>query len=265
MNPISIFDRYFSVELAVSEAQREQVYALRYRVYCKEFGFLPESLPALHDAETDVGHVEHDEFDDRSYHVLVKHRQSGLPAACVRLVTTAQSMYEDPLPLEYHCLEALSVEALDMLNQHRETVGEISRLAVDPLFRRPRADLYRELGYEVEQEFSVQERKVFPFIGVAALMGAAVVATITDRTTVFAMMDAALWRRLKGPGFHFQRIGKSVDYHGRRAPYRLTAEAYLAHIPENLRAYYRLLSDRFVSEYGESLGVCGFGKQKAVV
>ena len=33
------FERYFKVELAISEAQKNLVYGIRYRVYCEEFKY----------------------------------------------------------------------------------------------------------------------------------------------------------------------------------------------------------------------------------
>ena len=92
----SNFQNYFSVEIAKTEEQKSQVYSIRYQVYCDEFGY--ESVDAFPDQE------EKDEYDDFSLHCLIRHKKSGLPAACVRLVPAFDNKNRlIPLPLELHC------------------------------------------------------------------------------------------------------------------------------------------------------------------
>jgi N-acyl-L-homoserine lactone synthetase len=56
------FQRYFSVKLATTPQQMDQVFALRYRVFCEELQLEP--------AELFPGHRESDAFDGHSRHCL---------------------------------------------------------------------------------------------------------------------------------------------------------------------------------------------------
>ena len=92
------FENYFSVDFAVTPEQKRKVFSIRYRVYCDEFQYeSPENFPDKQ---------EFDEFDDHSLHCLITHKQSEIPAGCVRLVPTTGSKSDNLLPFEKHCAES---------------------------------------------------------------------------------------------------------------------------------------------------------------
>jgi len=217
------FHQYFTVSLAETPEERFKAYQLRFRVYCEEFGYLdPRNRP---DSEY-KSRIEVDEFDDRSLHCVVTHRPTGQVAGCARVVTTRENLHEDPLPLEKFCLPALSLGSMGPLSQ-REEVGEISRLAVDPQFR-------RLMGENGEQYGTVspvvpaheQEVKYFSIIAMAALMGATASLEMLGLTEMFAMMNPALPRLISRTGLMFERAGQVTEYHGKRAPYQMSVEAF---------------------------------------
>ena len=119
------FLRYFNVAYAASDEAKRAVYAIRYSVYCDEFGYEPKE--AFPDRE------EKDEFDLHSHHALIIHKSSGTPAGCVRLVKPPG---EGMLPFEQFCSQSLDHKAIEELAIPRGSVCEISRLAVDGAFRR---------------------------------------------------------------------------------------------------------------------------------
>ena len=59
------FLSYFDINLAATEAQKKEVYGIRYSVYCDEFGYEPAHLFPEHE--------EKDLFDNTSLHALVTH------------------------------------------------------------------------------------------------------------------------------------------------------------------------------------------------
>ncbi len=119
------FLNYFDIELVATQSERDRIGRLRYRVYCEEFGYEP--------AEKFPDGRETDRFDDHSLHCIITHRRSGETAGCVRLICATDKHI---LPLEAYCLPHVYVDYLDPLAQQRNRVCEVSRLAVDPAFRR---------------------------------------------------------------------------------------------------------------------------------
>ena len=223
------FLRYFDVSLATTEEQRQATYHIRYRVYCQEFGYEP--------AERFPDNQEKDEYDDHALACLITHRSSNMPAGCVRLVPALDS---EPLPLEKYCRQALDKNFLENQRLERNTLCEISRLAVDGAFRRRAGEAATRFGEVEALGCSEQEVRTFPLIAVAAFLASTALTEVSGRTNVLAMMEPFLPRLLKRSGIVFQRAGKNIEYHGQRAPFFITTQ----HALENMRPDLRQLYDR---------------------
>jgi N-acyl amino acid synthase of PEP-CTERM/exosortase system len=235
------FHRYFSVDLATTPEQIRSVFHVRYRVYCEELKLEPmDNFP---------DQMEFDEFDDQSQHCLITHRRTGLPAGCVRLITTSGDMYADPLPLERYCLDSLSAESAARLSQNRETVCEISRLAVDVSFRRRLGESSNKLGKTGAMDFCHQELRAFSLIAVAGFMACTALSELTGCVNMFAMMDPLLPKLLRRSGILFEKAGESIDYHGLRAPYFITTQTIHDHMRLELKDFYYDIFQGFEAEY----------------
>jgi len=223
------FRKYFFVELAHTPEMKQKVYNIRYHVYCKEFEYEPiECCP---------DEMEKDEFDDVSLHCLITHKATAIPAACVRLVPTGLQGQNLQLPFEKYCAESLDVELIKQLGLERHKECEISRLAVDGVFRKRSGEALTRFG-DVNLKFSKEEERTFLLIAVAAFLAATALTELSGRTNVFAMMEPFLPRLLKRSGIIFQRVGKDIDYHGIRAPYFITTQSALDNMrPELLELY----------------------------
>lgn len=230
------FERYFSVELAETQAQKNLAFGIRYRVYCQEF----------HYEKPNKEELEYDEFDERSKHCLIIHQDSGLPAGCVRLVPTFDNRKKDPLPFEKHCLNSLDESFIEQLALDRQHVCEISRLAVDAIFRRRPGEHSTRFGEPSSLDFSRQEQRTFSLIAVACFLAATVLTETTERTSVFAMMEPFLPRLMNRSGIMFQRAGQDIDYHGTRAPYFITTESALTHMHPDLKELYQWIRTSIV-------------------
>jgi len=228
---VESFSRYFSVELATSEAQKQEVYGVRYRVYCEEFKY--EAVDLFPDK------LEVDEYDEYSRHCLIKHRETGRPAGCVRLVPALDSRDKAPMPLEKYCGSSLDQALIDSLKLERQTLCEISRLAVDGAFRRRTGETLTRFGEITGLHFSPQEQRTFSLIAVACFLAATVLTEIDKRTNVFAMMEPFLPRMMHRSGIDFHRVGKDIDYHGIRAPYFITTQSALDNMHPDLLELYQ--------------------------
>lgn len=223
------FHRYFAVELALSAKQKRDVFRTRYRVYCEEFCYEP--------AERFPDHQERDEFDDVSLHCLIRHRATGMPAGCVRMVPGSIEHTHHLLPMEKYCARSLDPDFRAALRHNRESVAEISRLAVDSTFRRRHNESADRFGVG-ELVFAVEEQRVFPLIGISAFLAAAALCIINDRHRGVAMMEPFLPKLMRKSGIIFTKVGQDMDYHGVRAPYFITSDAALANIRPELRQLY---------------------------
>jgi len=224
------FRKYFSIEVADSSAMKQKIYHIRYRVYCKEFEY--EAVENCPDE------METDEYDDQSLHCLITHKNSQIPAACVRLVPASIQGHDVSLPFEKYCGKSIDHHFIEQLALDRNTECEISRLAVDGIFRKRSGEEVTRFG-ALNTEFSTEERRTFLMIAVAAFLGATVLTELSGRTNVFAMMEPFLPRLLKRSGIIFQRAGEDIDYHGVRAPYFITTQSALKTMRPDLLELYR--------------------------
>lgn len=223
-----LFHRYFQVILADSPALREEVYRIRYEVYCKEFKF--------ERAEDFTDELEHDEFDaQRSHHCLLLHRESGLFAGCVRLVVNNPANLDDLLPFEEGCKTSLNNPDITPILAHRSKIGEISRLAVPATFRRRRGDPGSPIGELAPPNFSQNERRCFPHIPMGLYLAAAAIGLKKNLDGVFAVMELRLVRHLRRFGIVFEQAGDVIDYHGERAVFYIDRAGLFKHLQPEIK------------------------------
>ncbi len=237
------FENYFSVDFAVTPEQQRKIFSIRYRVYCDEFKYQP--------SENYPDKLEIDEFDNHSLHCLITHRKSDIPAGCVRLVPTTGINSSSQLPFEKHCAESLDTDFIKELHLERQTVCEISRLAVDGIFRRRTGETLTRFGDVLN--FTDQEQRTFSLIAVAGFLASTALTELSGRTNVFAMMEPFLPRLLKRSGILFQRAGSNIDYHGIRAPYFIKTQSALDNMDPDLKTLYLWLKDQVEVAYRASL------------
>jgi len=228
------FTRYFDLSLALSRKQRAIVYQIRYGVYCEEFGYEP--------AEDFDDNQEMDEFDSQSVHCLATHRASGLPAGCVRLVMVKGN---DKTPMEKHAGNKLDKAFIAQFDNQRHTLCEISRLAVSAAFRRRRGESQSRRSDSDHLSPDKHERRTFPLISLALILGAGVVADILERKNCFSIMEPALPIVLRRAGMNFRRVSKNFDFRGVRAAYYGNIDELIGNAPTELREYFSVLHQQF--------------------
>lgn len=228
------YTKYFKVELAQTTEQRREVYGIRYRVYAEEFGF--------EKAEEFPDKLEFDEFDAHSIHCLITHIPSGKPAGCVRMVPTFSSEVRDPLPLEKFCSDSLDSDFIKAMNLPRESMCEISRLAVDGLFRKRPGERKSRMGSLDFSASSEEERRTFPLIAVSAFLACIAITKKVHRPNAFMMTEPFLPRLLARAGILVEKAGREMDYHGIRAPYFITQPQAEAGLRADLKELYQALA-----------------------
>ncbi|NIB43155.1 PEP-CTERM/exosortase system-associated acyltransferase [Pseudomaricurvus alkylphenolicus] len=227
--------KYFDITIAQSEEELKEVYGIRYRVYAEEFGFeRPEEFPDK---------IERDEFDDGSVHSLITHKPTGKPAGCVRMVPTRDTKDKDPLPLEKYCDHCLDHDYLRSLEMPRQTMCEISRLAVDGEFRKRPGESMSRVG--AVDDASEEEYRTFPLIAVSAFLAAIAMSNAAGRGNMLMMTEPFLPKLMSRSGIIVERAGQDMDYHGIRAPYYLCGERAAQGIKSNIQDLYSHIYNTF--------------------
>lgn len=227
------FREQFAFQLAQDEADRRRIYRLRYDIYCEELGYERPADPAHH--------LEYDAYDAHSIQCLIRHRDSGLSAGCVRLVLpdACAGQAHRRLPLEAHCGDSLNHERLHPARLDPDAVCEISRLAISPLFRKRSTDDEIEGIVRRRHAFTDAERETFPLIVVGLFLATYALLGLSHRPHAFAMMDPRLPRLLRMSGFHFTKVGATIDFHGRRSAFYIDQRRVEADMHRELMPLYR--------------------------
>lgn len=232
------FSQYLRPQVATTDELKHAVYRLRHEVYCEE----------LHFEDIKESYEEFDEFDERSVHCFVRHLASQKLAGTVRIIQCKNST--DLLPIEKFCSHAFEHPELKPENFPRESICEISRLAVPAGFRKRAIDQFKgaATGAINESVFSETELRCFPYIAICLYMTAISMGIQSNHQHGFVMMEPRLARSLSFVGIHFVQIGKLIDFHGPRAPFYI----HSGQLRENLSTGYIKLLETVERELTES-------------
>jgi N-acyl amino acid synthase of PEP-CTERM/exosortase system len=182
-----------------------EVYKLRYKVYCDEWRFeKPEEHP---------GGIEKDEFDDHSVHFVAKRKSDNQMIGTIRLIKYSEKGFL----IEKHCQIDTDLSSFD-----RKLFGELSRLAVSKEYRRRTTDA----AYEGKV---VDDAAIDNMYGGQRRMENDIVLGLykciyrecreSGQQYLLAVMAKGLFLLLKRVGILFEPIGPAQNYHGLRTPY----------------------------------------------
>jgi N-acyl amino acid synthase of PEP-CTERM/exosortase system len=190
----------------------EDIYALRYEVYCLECAFL--------EAQDFKEGLEIDEFDECSTHFAAYADDTSM-VGTVRLV---QPRDVQRYPFESHCD---GFEGFVM--PPREETAEVSRLVVRKTYRRRRGDSMQGVSQEFLEQgssasitprtSSVKQRADSPLLLLGLYREMYRYSRENGIRYWYAAMERSLARSLEKMGFKFVPIGPQVDYYGPVTPY----------------------------------------------
>jgi len=202
------FNEYFELLPALDDASREAVFRIRYEVYCRDLGWEP-----LREDE-----LERDAFDEHSIHCLLRHRTTGEPVGCTRLILADETQPGELLPVETSCANVLDRSIVDPATLPRRTVAEVSRLAVMRNFRQRKGESQSAAAMSDDDFQSRGPQTRFPFIPVSLYFGAAAIARKLGREHVLVLTEPRLATHFSRLGVHIQSIGGSIEHRGQRVP-----------------------------------------------
>ena len=229
------FDQYFEMVSATSDELKNEVYKLRYQVYCIENEF--ESSDLHPDG------LEFDEYDQQSVHYLIRHRKTGDYAATTRLILPDANNPDKLFPLELHC-EIDNFAAMKSIN--RKNLGEISRFCVSKTFKKRKNEGHTiaAIGSVWPNHVTLDERRTFPHITLALIACFIKASYEHDIHYLYAVMEPSLLRFVSAWGINFTKIGPKVDYHGERCPGLIKISDLLDGVAEKNMGIWNLLTDK---------------------
>lgn len=228
---IEHFHKYFCLVPADTLALKQEVYRLRYDVYCSEFGY--ESAEKFPDK------MEQDKYDKQALHVLVRHKSTGLAAGCTRLIQTAPANPNQPLPFENACKKKLDRAYINSLGLPRHTISEASRFSVHSNFRRRHGETGSRFGDMTSLDSSFLEHRTYPLISVSTALATTALTELTDARNMFAMMEPFFPRLLHRIGYDFTKVSADISYHGKRAAYFVDTDSVLLNLSPALYELYK--------------------------
>lgn len=241
------FSKYLQPVMAHDEVTKKAAFNIRHQVYCEELGLEPVNLEKQ----------EKDEFDDYSIHSLIKHLPPKTKSI-KRFIPTSRSSrvlytpryagtvrvvrpehHGEIIPLQKYCLDTISPNKINPQDFPPHEVCEISRLAVPVEFRRRQNDKFEgaATGLINQQTYSEAELRCFPFIAIGLYLTGGSIILENKVPHAFAMMEPRLARGMRFVGIQFEKIGPTVDYHGKRAPYYIEAATFI----DNLNPGFKML------------------------
>jgi len=211
-DPVTPYFKFQMVGTGKEAGGLQQVFALRYEVYCLECGFLP--------AEQFQNGLESDEYDAAATHFVARNLENEA-VGTLRVVqpTTSQSF-----PFEHHCKSLFH----DIVLPRREECCEISRLVVRKNYRRRSGDSLAGVSQAFLSDpapdlmgagASVERRSNNPQILLGLYREAYRYSVQSGIRYWYAAMEKTLARALASFEFVFNPIGMETDYYGPVTPY----------------------------------------------
>ncbi|SDY14638.1 PEP-CTERM/exosortase system-associated acyltransferase [Nitrosomonas sp. Nm33] len=232
MNDIAAaFHEYFQIVIADDPVLLKQVFNLRYRILC-----IDNKYPDI-DASSYPDELEIDEYDNRSLHLLLKHKPSNTFVGTLRLIFSIDA--DQKFPLELHT-QFYPIDA--NMNVPRKQTVEISRFAILSNFFRRKDDSY-SLTDQIAMENFEKERRRFPHPMLGLAVGVIQMCARYNIYHWFSAMNPALNRLLGFYGMQLEPIGPFVSYHGLRRPYYVCLLDVLERMYANHRDVWELVTD----------------------
>lgn len=234
MNDIeAAFNEYFEIVSADTPELLKEVFDLRYRILC-----VHNTFPDFDGSKFPDG-LEHDEYDDHSVHILLRHRPSDIFVGTTRLIMPDRQHTERKFPTELHT-RFFPGFALD--TPSRQQTCEISRFAILSEFFKRKKDQAATPSTSMASA-EKHNRRRFPHPMLALVVGIIRLCAKHKIYYLLSSMDPALNKLLGFYGLQLNPIGPTVDYHGIRCPYHVSVLDMLERMYRYHRNIWELVTD----------------------
>jgi N-acyl amino acid synthase of PEP-CTERM/exosortase system len=240
LNPGVQFSRYFELILAESPQLQDEVFRIRHQVYCEELSY---------ERVTPDGR-ELDEYDRHSKHLLLRTVNTGVRVGCTRLVLQRPEQPSFPLPFERACTATIDRRLIDPAALPRDSIAEVSRLAVVREFRRRKGEERTKDGAAVI-DYGTPKQPRFPYIQLGLFLGAVALARQLGIKTIFFLTEPRLSRHFEKLGFPVQQIGGPIGHRGVRVPSMASVDETINGLRFYMRPIYKVVARQIDSGIGQ--------------
>jgi N-acyl amino acid synthase of PEP-CTERM/exosortase system len=229
MSILDSFNYYFEMVPANSVALKQEVYKLRYQVYCLEKYF---EKPEEH-----ADGLEYDEYDEYSSHYLIRHRETDCYMATTRLILPNGKIF----PMEANS----KIEKKELINNiNRANLAELSRFCVSKQFRRRANEQNLIVTNDVDNSrLSAIEKNNSASITLSLFACAIQMSSEHNIRYWCALIEPALKRVVESYGIYVTQIGPLVDHHGMRMPCAIKVNDLLLGAAEKNIEYWVMLTN----------------------
>ena len=223
------FTKHWQLIPAVTSELREEVYRIRHRVYCAEFGFEPANADGR----------EEDEYDGHSRHLLIRCMWTGAWAGCVRIVLRPEDRPGSLLPSEKICGTTTASGLVDAFAPSWANIAELSRLALVREFRHARLAHHKD--WIAPSNLSTSAHPGALYLRLALYLGAIVWAHRLRVDALLFLTELRLAVRLRKFGFPFRQVGTPVEHRGTRVLSLAHIDDPILRLPFSMRPLYRAI------------------------
>lgn len=229
MSILDSFNFYFEMIPANTEELKQEVYKLRYQVYCLEKYFEnPEEHP---------DGLETDEYDQYSCHYLIRHRETGLYMATTRLILPNSGIF----PMEANS-EIDNTAFLRHVN--RNHLAELSRFCVSKQFRRRANERDLIVTNDTDESRNSPREKASSASITLSLFACAIQMSAEHNIRYWcALIEPTLKRVVESYGIYVTQIGPLVEHHGKRMPCAIKVNDLLLGAAEKNIEYWGMLTN----------------------
>ena len=230
LNITQHFDKYFQLIVANTAELKQEVFSIRYQVYCEELNFEP--------AKNFPDGLEKDIYDDHSIHCLLKHRSKEIYAGCVRVVLPQEQNSIKTFPLEkvFH-------KHFSLTQTNRTDFCEISRLAVTSQFRKRQGETNVPEGilfFPSDRDSMQYEKRRFPVIALS-LYWSSISLALVHKLDILSIMEPRLARHLKRFGIISNRIGELVEHRGKRGLFLIEPTKLIKNLDNDMQNLFEFI------------------------
>lgn len=236
-NPGNAYKQHFEIVPAYSDSLKDAVYRIRHQVYCEELAFEPQRPDRR----------EYDDYDAQSLHLLIRSVHTGDFIGCTRLVRVRPTDPFYPLPFEKACGTTLDRSIADPAQLPRNSIAEVSRLAVIGQYRNRKGDVRKGVLPLSDSDFGTPAQPRFPYIPISLYLGTVELARLNHIDTLFVLTEERLASHFQKLGVNIQKIGAPVEHRGQRIPSMLNTKNIVADMRSLLRPLYRVIAAEIAS------------------
>jgi N-acyl amino acid synthase of PEP-CTERM/exosortase system len=189
-----------------------------------------------------------DEFDDKAIHLLLHYLPTNEFMGCARLVRPLPNQADGRLPFEHVCRDVMHPEYMEKFASQRDSIAEVSRLAVESKFRRRRGER-RSPAPISAHDFGDDLRPRFPYLVLGLYLGIVAAAQAKRIKSLFLLSEPRLATHFARLGVAVTRVGGEVEHRGTRVPSHMDVDS----VVEGMSPFLRPLYDEVAQEVGFAL------------